>query len=128
MSALAKDLNIGVLLDFYGSLLPEKQRQVIDYYYNEDLSLSEIADLIGMTRQGVRDAIKRGEATLVDTEEKLRFEERFRRMSQQMERLKETARAMEQINQTLQSEALAGQIDALRQTADTIDRIGPEVL
>lgn len=125
---MAKDLNIGVLLDFYGSLLPEKQRQVIDYYYNEDLSLSEIADLIGMTRQGVRDAIKRGEATLVDTEEKLRFEERFRRMSQQMERLKETARAMEQINQTLQSEALAGQIDALRQTADTIDRIGPEVL
>lgn len=125
---MAKDLNIGVLLDFYGSLLPEKQRQVIDYYYNEDLSLSEIADLIGMTRQGVRDSIKRGEATLVDTEEKLRFEERFRRMSQQMERLKETARAMEQINQTLQSEALAGQIDALRQTADTIDRIGPEVL
>lgn len=56
---MAKNLEITVLYDFYGDLLTEKQQEVIELYYNEDLSLAEIAALSGITRQGVRDSIKR---------------------------------------------------------------------
>ena len=62
-NAVAKNLKISDLLDFYGECLTEKQRNFLDYYYNDDLSLSEIAENESITRQGVRDAIKRGEQT-----------------------------------------------------------------
>lgn len=70
---MAKNLEISNLLDFYGDLLTEKQRSFLEYYYNDDLSLSEIAENESITRQGVRDAIKRAENTLMETEEKLGF-------------------------------------------------------
>ena len=53
-----KNLAYSVLLDFYGSVLTEKQRLILTEYYDEDLSLAEIAENMGITRQGVRDAIK----------------------------------------------------------------------
>ena len=59
-----KDLGISILLDYYGMVLTEKQRNILTEYYNDDLSLAEIAENYGITRQGVRDAIKHGEATL----------------------------------------------------------------
>lgn len=68
---MAKDLRISLLLDYYGELLTPKQQAMISCYYNDDLSLSEIAQNEGITRQGVRDAIKRGEAQLREMEEKL---------------------------------------------------------
>lgn len=68
---MAKDLTIVPLFDLYGGMLTEKQRDVMDLYYNEDLSLSEIAEHEGITRQGVRDSIKRAEAVLLELEEKL---------------------------------------------------------
>ena len=74
---MSKDIKISVLLDFYGGLLTEKQYEAVDLYYNEDLSLAEIAEHVGITRQGVRDAIKRGEETLLEMEEKLGFAERL---------------------------------------------------
>lgn len=61
---MAKDLSISALLDFYGPFLSEKQRNLLYHYYNEDLSLTEIAENEQITRQGVRDLIKRGEAQL----------------------------------------------------------------
>ena len=66
-----KNLKVALLLDYYGGLLTEKQRDVIDLYYNEDLSLGEIAEQESITRQGVRDSIKRGEQTLFELEETL---------------------------------------------------------
>ena len=54
-----KNMSIGYLLDFYGEILNERKRSVLDMYYNEDLSLSEISDIIGISRQGVRDIIKK---------------------------------------------------------------------
>ena len=63
-----KDLLFGTLLDYYGALLSERQRDALNFYYNDDLSLSEIADEMGISRQGVRDAIKRGEAELTELE------------------------------------------------------------
>ena len=66
-----KNLELGNLLDFYGSVLPDEQREVLSAYYFEDLSLAEIAETSGMTRQGVRAAIKRGEKQLLFLEERL---------------------------------------------------------
>ena len=68
---MAKKWEISYLLDFYGDVLTEKQRDVMVQYYNDDYSLAEIAENFGITRQGVRDAIKRGEATLLELEEKI---------------------------------------------------------
>ena len=59
-----KNLAYSVLLDFYGPVLTDKQRVILTEYYDEDLSLAEIAENLGITRQGVRDAIKHGEAAL----------------------------------------------------------------
>ncbi len=75
---MAKDLNISVLLDFYGDVLTVKQRDVMEQYYNDDLSLSEIADNFSISRQGVRDSIKRGETVLLDLEEKVGFASKYR--------------------------------------------------
>lgn len=61
---MPKDLSVSALLDFYGPFLSEKQRNLLHHYYNEDLSLSEIAENEQITRQGVRDLIKRGELQL----------------------------------------------------------------
>ncbi len=72
-----KTLEMTLLFDFYGELLTEKQREYFDLYYNDDLSLGEIADAVGITRQGVRDMILRAEATLRDTEGKLGLVARF---------------------------------------------------
>ena len=66
-----KNLNIGYLLDFYGELLPDRKRSVLDLYYNEDYSLAEIAEEIGISRQGVRGLIKKAESELFFYEEKL---------------------------------------------------------
>ena len=83
-----KNYKISYLLDFYGNILTDKQRDAIDLYYNEDLSLAEIAEHVGITRQGVRDAIKRGEDTLLDMESKLGFAEKFERHRKAFEEIK----------------------------------------
>ena len=68
---MPKDLKYSILLDHYGNMLTEKQRDVLGLYYNEDLSLSEIAEIVGTSRQGVMDNIKRSEAQLLSFEKKL---------------------------------------------------------
>lgn len=70
-TATEKDLSYSVLLDYYGALLTERQRDLLGLYYNEDYSLSEISENTGISRQGVRDAIKRGEAELDRLEDAL---------------------------------------------------------
>lgn len=75
---MGKDLSIAVLLDFYGDLLTKKQAQALDLYYNEDLSLAEIATPLGISRQGVRDSIKRGEKQLIELENTLGLAARFK--------------------------------------------------
>lgn len=84
---MAKDLSITILLDVYGQLLTEKQRFAIDMYYNEDLSLAEIADEIDISRQGVRDSIKQGEKHLLEYEQQLGVVRRFQNISSQLDRL-----------------------------------------
>lgn len=66
-----KNIKISILCQIYGKLLTEKQYQVLDDYYNNDLSFSEIAENLNITRQAVRDNIKKGENKLFEYEEKL---------------------------------------------------------
>ena len=68
---MAANIYVSVLLDRYGALLSENQQRILDGYYNNDLSLSEIAENQGITRQGVSDFVKRSEAQLFEFEEKL---------------------------------------------------------
>lgn len=68
---MSKNLDVSPLLDYYGGMLTEKQRDLAELYYNEDLSLAEIAELTGITRQGVHDSIKRTEAMLLDYEKNI---------------------------------------------------------
>ncbi len=68
------------LIDCYGKVLSDRQRDVIDLYYNEDLSLSEISEHCGITRQGVRDAIRHGVDQLCRLEESLGFSARGERI------------------------------------------------
>ncbi|GAA6514654.1 YlxM family DNA-binding protein [Merdimmobilis hominis] len=88
---MAKDLSISILLDFYGDMLTEKQREVIELYYNADLSLAEISGLSGITRQGVRDSIKRAEAQLLEYEERLGLAKRFREIEAGLREIIEAA-------------------------------------
>ena len=78
---MGKDLSISMLLDFYKQLLTQKQSDALDLYYNQDLSLSEIAQHMGITRQGVRDNIKRGERQLLSYEEELGLAGKFAHVS-----------------------------------------------
>ena len=66
-----KNLRLSILFDAYSSLLTSDQKNMFDLYYNEDLSLAEIAEHTGLSRQGVRYAIKHAEESLINYEEKL---------------------------------------------------------
>lgn len=81
---MEKRINATLLLSFYGPLLTERQRQILRYYFEEDLSLSEIAELLGLTRQAVHDAIQRGVEQLERWEEKLQLRVRWVRMCEQL--------------------------------------------
>ncbi len=98
MRSVAKNLEISFLLDFYGDMLTDKQRDVVELYYNEDLSLAEIAAHSGITRQGVRDSIKRAEGQLLEYEERLHLAERFRRIEGVLSSIVGEAEQIEKLN------------------------------
>ena len=72
-----KDMRLALLLDHYGDLLSEHRREIMEMYYCEDLSLAEIAENTGITRQGVRESLKKSEADLRMFDEKLHLVERI---------------------------------------------------
>ena len=79
---MGKDLFVASLLDVYGYFLNEKQRSLVEFYYNDDLSLSEIAENEGITRQGVRDLIKRAESKLYELESSCGYCKKFIRLKE----------------------------------------------
>lgn len=93
---MEKNLQISLLLDFYGQMLTDKQREVVELYYNEDLSLAEIAQHSGITRQGVRDSIKRAEVQLIDCEEKLGLMQRFHEIQQGLDEIASNAKDIQE--------------------------------
>ena len=96
-----KNLDFVYLLDFYGGILNERQRELMTLYYDDDLSLAEIADIAGISRQGAHDFIKRGEAKLTDAEDALGLVARF-------EKIKDTVYEIEQFATTLDSKSREG--------------------
>ena len=95
---MAKNMEISLLFDFYGDMLTEKQRDVVELYYNDDLSLSEIAENEGITRQGVRDSIKRAEAQLLEMEDRLGLARRFHDIRDALESIRQAAREIQDLN------------------------------
>ena len=96
---MAKDLRITFLLDFYGDMLTDTQREVVENYYNEDLSLAEIALDRDISRQGVRDSIKRAEQQLVEMEDRLGLAKRFKKVHDSLGIIYDCALKIQEINQ-----------------------------
>ncbi|MBQ3426387.1 MAG: DNA-binding protein [Clostridia bacterium] len=86
---MAKDLTLALLLDFYGGLLTEKQAFALDGYYNQDLSLAELAEDMGISRQGVRAFLSQGEKHLREFETKLGLAARLGEVSRGLAEMKE---------------------------------------
>lgn len=95
---MAKDLKISYLLDFYGDMLTETQREAVDAYYNQDMSLSEIAAGREISRQGVRDTIKRAEQQLLEMEERLGLARRFQDMQSTLAVICDCALNIQELN------------------------------
>lgn len=92
-------LNFVILLDIYGELLSNSQRESLDMRYNADFSLSEIAEQMGgITRQSVADYIRKGEQKLIELEEKLGFAKRLRELSGVLDHAQGIVRELNQEN------------------------------
>lgn len=87
--SLEKNVKVSLLCQIYGKMLTKKQYEVINDYYNNDLSLSEIAENNDITRQAVRDIIKKGENKLFYLEEKLAFMEKTLKQEKQLQQILE---------------------------------------
>ena len=87
-----------MLFDFYGEILTERQKEFFDLYYNEDLSLGEIAENYGISRQGVRDVIVRAEAAMQGLEDKTGLIRRFMLMQPKITAIEEAAQQIKTIN------------------------------
>jgi predicted DNA-binding protein YlxM (UPF0122 family) len=87
-----------MLFDFYGELLTERQKEFFDLYYNEDLSLSEIAENEGISRQGVRDVIVRAEAAMQEIEDKTGLIRRFEQFRGHLDAIGEAANEIKTLN------------------------------
>ena len=96
----SKDLSLGFIFDFYKELLSEQRKNVFDLYYNEDFSLGEIAEQVGITRQGVRDIVKKTEKQLLEYESRLGLAKRFEKISENCESI---AKKLERLKDGLQA-------------------------
>ena len=99
-----------LLLDFYGELLTEKQRLCCELHFNEDLSLAEIAEQCGVSRQGVWDNIRRAEAALLQIEEKTGLIRRFSETQKRLEAMDDTVRALQALPLGEEAAALTEQL------------------
>ncbi|MEG1984681.1 MAG: sigma factor-like helix-turn-helix DNA-binding protein [Oscillospiraceae bacterium] len=118
---MAKNLDMVYLIDTYAAALTDKQREVLEFYYYDDLSLAEIAQNSGITRQGVRDSIKRGETAIIELEERLGFAKKMRGIRNNMQRIHKNAQEIIVINDTFTysneiKRAAAEILSALEQT------------
>lgn len=117
MHVLNKDLSVAMLLDIYGELLTPSQKECLDYYYNQDFSLSEIADNVGKTRQGVYDSIRRAETILRDVDRKLSFSQKRKNLRERVLSLKKLLQEM------LKDNILENKVSNLEKSLDIVNQI-----
>lgn len=121
---MAKDMRVAFLLDFYGDLLTDKQRDSLDYYYNDDLSLGEIGANLGISRQGVRDNIKRAEAILLEMEEKLGLAAKFTEIKQRLTSVRNAVDVIDQKNMKVyRSNEINESIKLILKELDRLDKL-----
>ncbi len=92
---MEKNVQVSLLFSFYRNMLTERQIECVELYYNEDLSLSEISEHLGITRQGVRDNILRAEHTMYDTEQRLGLVAKFLGIKERLEKIDDIIRDIE---------------------------------
>ncbi len=110
-----------MLFDFYGDLLTERQKEFYDLYYNEDLSLAEIAENANITRQGVRDVIVRADAILTEMEEKTGIIARFLEVQRGLQEVSALADQIADLNDTrIGSRDLADLIASLQSKVEAL--------
>lgn len=112
-----------LLYDFYGDLLTDRQKEFYDLYYNEDLSLAEIAENYGITRQGVRDIIVRAEAYLTEVEDKTGLIRRFHAMREQLAHIHTSVAGIMALNaDRYQDDALDALCRQITRTAESLEQ------
>lgn len=100
-----------MLYDFYGELLTERQKEFFDLYYNEDLSLAEIAENYGISRQGVRDVIVRAEAAMTEIEDKTHIIRRFQQSKAPIAAINDAAdRLLQSVDRRSYNDAMLDEI------------------
>ena len=118
---ISKNFEISILLDYYGGMLTDKQREVVQWYYNDDLSLAEIAEHTGITRQGVRDSIKRAEAQLIDCEARMGLRTRFERIQKCLDEITEqAAQIQDEVSRVAGGGAVFSRAQKIARLADMI--------
>ncbi len=110
-------LQLTLLYDFYGELLTEKQKQVYEMHYQNDLSLTEIGEELSISRQAVRDQLKRTERILWGYEEKLQLVARFQAQKKAVKRMQ---RILEQLEEKKHDEAVRKAVADMKKIADEI--------
>lgn len=93
-----KPFEMCLLFDFYGDLLTDKQKELFDLYYNHDLSLSEIAEQVNITRQGVRDSIVRAEHALQTMEDNLGLVSKYGQIDRHVQEIASDVKTLSLIN------------------------------
>ena len=121
---MAKNLEISALLDYYGMLLTDKQRETVEYYYDDDLSLGEIAENMGISRQGVRDSIKRSETILLEAEEKLGLMKKSEMLKNSLEQIRRNIDIIDGKNMKIyRSDIINESIKKILKELDKLDEI-----
>jgi predicted DNA-binding protein YlxM (UPF0122 family) len=116
-----KNTNCVMLFDCYQSLLTDKQRQMMDLYYNQDLTLAEIAEELQISRQGVYDHLKRTVHILEQYEDKMMLLETFQRQSRLITRLKQLAANLE--SQLAENPDMEGALDQVKQMKESLEQL-----
>lgn len=118
---MARNEEVSLLFDFYGEMLTQKQQNYLEYYYNEDLSLCEIAENEGITRQGVWDMIKRAENQLYYMDEKLGLIKRFEKMHKDLDEIINCADFISDYNlHTVKSDEISNNTEKIRSIASEL--------
>ena len=111
-------LEISLLYDFYGELLQSSQQKVVELYVNDDLSLSESAELLGISRQGVRDSLARAERKLCEYEDKLGLVKAYKARRERAEVIRGHIRTIRDMTGTAEILPLLDKIEELIQNTD----------
>lgn len=115
MQIIDKTIEIALLYDFYSHLLTDKQQEMIDLYYNQDLSLGEIAETFQISRQAVYDTIKRTEKILYEYENKLRLIQITNKKTEDCEKLLEQLSILEaKVNADISKSEIISYVEGIK--------------